>query len=130
MVTQSVMKIQARQTMPKATPRACRPTRHRAATKVWTARSWRKCISGSQTEIHCYKGETHEGDQCDSNFTNLLDDALCRAIVPCRDDPVVSPPDIEDTTHGLEKIEHEEGELSREFNEPSEWQWKTVRQTM
>jgi hypothetical protein len=51
-----------------------------------------------------------EGDQRDSNFTNLLDDALCHAIVPCRDDPSVSPPDIEDTTHGLQKFEHEEGE--------------------
>jgi hypothetical protein len=70
-------------------------------------------ISGSQTERHCYKGETHEGDQRDSNFTNLLDDALCHAIVPCRDDPSVSPPDIEDTTHGLQKFEHEEGELLR-----------------
>ncbi len=79
-------------------------------------------ISGSQTERHCYKGETHEGDQRDSNFTNLLDDALCCAIVPCRDDPVVSPPDIEDTTHGLQKFENEEGELLHEFNEPSEWQ--------
>ena len=79
-------------------------------------------VSGSQTERHCYKGETHEGDKGDTNFTNLLDDALCRAIVPCRDDPVVSPPDIEDTTHGLQKIEHEEGELSHESNEPSEWQ--------
>jgi hypothetical protein len=50
-----------------------------------------------------------------------LDDALCRAVVPCRDDPVVSPPYIEDTTHSLQKVEHEEGEL-REFSEASEWQ--------
>jgi hypothetical protein len=78
-------------------------------------------ISGSQTERHYYKGRTHEGDQRDTNFTNLLDDALCCAIVACRDDPVVSPPDIKDTADGLQKIEHEEGELSREFNEPSEW---------
>ena len=79
-------------------------------------------ISGSQTERHCYKGETHKGDQRDSNFTNLLYDALCHAIVPCRDDPVVSPPDIEDTTHGLQKFEHKEEELLRKLNEPSEWQ--------
>jgi hypothetical protein len=45
--------------------------------------------------------ETHEGDQADSEFTNLFDNALCCAIGPCRDDPVVSPPDIEDTTYGL-----------------------------
>ena len=77
-------------------------------------------INGSQTEKHCYECETHEGDQRDSNFTNLLNDALCYTIVPCRDDPVLSPPDIEDTTHGLQKIEHEEGKLSREFDEPSE----------
>ncbi len=38
--------------------------------------------------------------------------------MPCGDDPIVSPPDIEDTTHGLQEIEHEEGELSYEFNEP------------
>ena len=78
--------------------------------------------NGSQTERHCHKGETHEGDQADSNFTNLLDDALCCAIVPRRDDPVASPPYIEDTTHGLPKIKHEDGELSHESNEPSEWQ--------
>ena len=62
---------------------------------------------------------THEGDQRDANFTELLNDALRCAIVPCYDDPVVSPPDIEDTTHGLQEIEREEGELSRGFNEPS-----------
>jgi len=77
-------------------------------------------ISESQTERHCYISETHEGDQRDSNFTNLLDDALCYAIVSCRDDPVVSPPDIEDATNGLPKFEQEEGELLREFSEPSE----------
>ena len=69
-------------------------------------------ISGSQTERHCYKGETHEGDQRDSNFTNLLDDALCYAIVPCRDDPVVNPPDIEDTANRLQKVEYERRKLA------------------
>jgi hypothetical protein len=39
----------------------------------------------------------------------------------------VSPPDIEDTTHGLQKIEHEEGELSRGFNERSESQRKNCQ---
>ena len=68
--------------------------------------------------------ETHKGDQADSKFTNLLDDALRRAIAPCRHDPIVSPPGIEDTTHGLQKVEDEKGELSRKFNEPSEGQPK------
>ena len=48
---------------------------------------------------------THEGDQGDSEFTNLFDKALCCAIGPCCDDPVVSPPDIEHTANGLQKIE-------------------------
>ena len=69
------------------------------------------------------KVKTNEGDQGDANFTNLLDDALYRAIVPRRDDPVVCPPDIEDTAHGLPKVEHEEGKL-REFSEASESQRK------
>jgi hypothetical protein len=56
--------------------------------------------------------ETHEGDQGDSDFTNLFDKALCCAIVPCRDDPLVSPPYIEDTTNCLQKIECEKRELS------------------
>jgi len=77
-------------------------------------------INGSQTEKHCYKCETHEGDQRDSNFTNLLNDALCYKTVTCCDNPVVSPPGFENTIHGLQKIEHEGGELSREFNELSE----------
>jgi hypothetical protein len=45
--------------------------------------------------------ETHEDDQGDSEFTYLLNNALCCAIGPCRDDPVVSPPDTEDTTSCL-----------------------------
>jgi hypothetical protein len=43
--------------------------------------------------------ETYEGDQGDSEFTNLFDKALCCAIGPCCDDPDVSPPDVEDTTN-------------------------------
>ena len=53
------------------------------------------------------RGETHEDDQGDSEFTNLLDNALCCAIWPYRDDPVMSPPDIEDTTNCLQKVEYE-----------------------
>jgi hypothetical protein len=56
--------------------------------------------------------ETHKGDQGDTKFTNLLDDALRCAIVPRRHDTVVSPLDIEDAAHSLQKIEHEKGELS------------------
>jgi hypothetical protein len=56
--------------------------------------------------------ETHEGDQGDSEFTNLFDKALCCAIGPCRDDPVVSPPDIGDTTNCLQKFKYENRELS------------------
>jgi hypothetical protein len=64
-----------------------------------------RCILAvSHTQRH---EETHEGDQGDSDFTNLFDKALCCAIGPCRDDPVMSPPDIEDTTNGLQKIECE-----------------------
>ena len=55
--------------------------------------------------------KTNEGDQGNSKFTNLLDDALCRAIWSSRDDAVVSPSDIENTTHGLQKVECEKGEL-------------------
>jgi hypothetical protein len=55
--------------------------------------------------------ETHEDDQGDSEFTKLCDNALCCAIVPCRDDPVVSPPDIEDAASCLHKVEHEQREL-------------------
>jgi hypothetical protein len=55
--------------------------------------------------------ETHEGGQGDSEITNLFDKALCCAIGPCRDDPIVSPPDIEDATSCLQKFEYEKREL-------------------
>ena len=45
--------------------------------------------------------------------------------MPCRHDPIVNPPDIEDTTHGLQKIKRKKGELSRNINEPSEGGLKT-----
>jgi hypothetical protein len=56
--------------------------------------------------------ETHEGDQGDSEFTKLCDNALCCAIGPCRDDPVVSPPDIEETVNCSPKLEYEKRKLS------------------
>ena len=68
--------------------------------------------------------ETYKGDRGDPQFTKLLDDALRCAIVPCRHDPVVSPPNIEDTPHGLEEVEHKKGNLSHIFNEPSKGQPK------
>ena len=57
-------------------------------------------------------GETHKCDQGDSEITNLFDNALCCAIVPSRDDPVVSPSDIEDTASCLQNFEYEKRELS------------------
>ena len=57
---------------------------------------------------------THESDKSNTEFTNLLDDALCCAIVPCHNDAVMGPSDIEDAPHGLQDIECEKGELSNE----------------
>jgi hypothetical protein len=59
--------------------------------------------------------ETHKGDQGNTKFTDLLNGALRCAIVPCRHDPLVCPLDIEDTTHGLQKIEHEKEKLSKKI---------------
>ena len=56
--------------------------------------------------------ETHEDDQGDSEFTNLLENTLCCAVWPCRDNPVVGPPDIKATTNCLQKVEYENRELS------------------
>jgi hypothetical protein len=56
--------------------------------------------------------ETHEGDQGDSEFTDLFNNALRCAIGPCRDDPLVDPPDIEDATSCLHYVECEKRELS------------------
>jgi hypothetical protein len=66
--------------------------------------------------------ESYKDAQSDSDFTKLLNDALRCAIKPSRHDAVVHPPDTEDTTHGLQEIEHKKGELSRRFNEPSKEQ--------
>ena len=128
MATQSKMKMQARQTRLRATPRALTPTCHTAATKVWIARSCSgKLYISGVSQVMTLGEETHEDDQGDSEFTNLSDKALCRAIEPCRDDPIVSPPDIEHTTNCLQKIEYEKRELSRKFNEPSKWQQESCQ---
>jgi len=86
-----------------------------------------RCISASLRRKRHQERRTHEKDQGDPDFTNLGDKALCCAIVPCRDDPVVSPPDIKDTTNCLQKFEHEKRELLFTFNEPSKWQQKSYQ---
>ena len=70
--------------------------------------------------------ETYKGGSGYPQFSYLLNDALCCAIVPCRHNPVVSPPNIKDTPHGLEEVEHKKGNLSHEFNEPSKGRLKTI----
>lgn len=84
------------------------------------------------SDIKTIREETHQCDQGDSNFADLLDDALHCAIVPLRHDPVVGPPDIENTAHALQEIKREKGELSRKFNEPIKRRAaeKAVMQTM
>jgi len=52
-----------------------------------------------------------KGDQGNPESANLLEDALSCAIGPSRDNPVVSPPNIEYATHGLKNIEYEKGKL-------------------
>jgi hypothetical protein len=89
-----------------------------------------KCTSVGLSGRKTIGEETHKGDQGNTKFTDLLNDALRCAIVPCRHDLSVGPLDIEDTTHSLPKIEHEKEKLSSKFNEPDERQPETVRQTM
>ena len=56
---------------------------------------------------------TYEGDEGDLKFTDLLDTTLSCAIFSRRDDPVVGPPNIEDTAQGLQHIVHKKRQLSR-----------------
>jgi hypothetical protein len=63
------------------------------------------------------RGGTHKSDQCDPQFTDLLNNALSCAITAYCDDPVVGPSNIEDTAHGLQNIVHKKGKLSRDWNE-------------
>jgi hypothetical protein len=74
-----------------------------------------RCTSVSSQTQKTRGEETHKGDQGNSKFTDLLNDALRCAIMPCGHDPLVRPPDIENTAHALQKVEHEKGELSRKF---------------
>jgi hypothetical protein len=93
--------------------RPCQEQRHALASQLATG-PLQKCgwqetgemhISGSPTERHYYIDETHDGDQPDSDITNLFDKAFCCAIGPRRDEPAVNPVDIEDTTYCLYKVE-------------------------
>jgi hypothetical protein len=49
---------------------------------------------------------TYESDQRDPESTDLPNNALCRAIMARRDDPIVGPLNIEDTAHGLHHVVH------------------------
>jgi hypothetical protein len=51
------------------------------------------------------ENETNQDAQANSGFAKLLDYALCYAIRPACDDSIMSPPDIEDATHGLPNVE-------------------------
>jgi hypothetical protein len=69
--------------------------------KVVNGEKLTKCASVHFRLKNNKEGGTHESDLCDSKSTDLLDDALRCAIVPRLHDPVVSPSNIEDTSHGL-----------------------------
>jgi hypothetical protein len=58
--------------------------------------------------------ETNQDTQANSDFAKLLDYALSCAIRPGRDDPIVNPPDVDDSTHGLPDVESENCRLSCE----------------
>jgi hypothetical protein len=59
--------------------------------------------------------ETNQDAQADTDFTKLLDYALCCAIRPGGDNPVMNPPDINDATHRLPNVEKEKGRLLRKL---------------
>jgi hypothetical protein len=89
------------------------------------------CISAGVLQHAKTLGEkTHEGGQGDSDITNLFDKALCCEIEFCCGDPVVNPPDIEDITNCLQKVEYEKRELSKISISRANGSIKTVRQTM
>ena len=68
--------------------------------------------------------KTHESVQGDPEYTSLPEKDLCCAILPFRDGPVASPPEIKDTTHCMQKVKRKKRELSCKFYEMSEWQQK------
>jgi hypothetical protein len=67
------------------------------------------CVNQPQTRFTRRRDD--KNDQGNPEFANLLDDALCRAIGPSRDNPIVGPSDIEYTTPGLQNIKYEKGKL-------------------
>ena len=61
-----------------------------------------------------YRGtlhDTYESGQCNSKFTDLLNGTLCCAIWAGRNDPVMSPSNIEDTADSLQEVVLKKGEL-------------------
>ena len=92
-----------------------------ASFQTYSPQSRHECVKGEnlvRRRISCasdkrnYKKGTNQGDDGSSKGRKLLDDALCCAIWPSRDDSVVSPPDIKDATNGLQDVECEKGGLS------------------
>jgi hypothetical protein len=66
-------------------------------------------VNQSQT---CFtRRRDDKNDQGKPECSNLMDDALCRTIWPSRDNPVVSPPDIEYITPGQHNFKYEKGKL-------------------
>src|SRR5579863_3198062 len=117
MTTHGVTKQNIRKIMPTAKRRDFNPTRHRADTNVWTARSWcdKMCISCcSQVQGH-QENETNQEAHANSVYAKLLDYTLCCAIWPGRDDSVMNPPDIDDATHGLPELKSENGRLAQKL---------------
>ena len=105
MATEIVMKTQARQTRPRAALRALGQLATQQLRRCEQREAGKHISRGSQAKTS--GEETHESDQGDSELTNLFDNALCCAIGPCRDNPVVSRPGAEYTATCLQDIEEE-----------------------
>ena len=71
------------------------------------------CISVLQ-EASMIREGAYESDQCDPQFTDLLNNALGCAIRANCNDPVVNPSNVEDTTQGLQNIIHKKRKLSQD----------------
>jgi hypothetical protein len=74
----------------------------------YSPESRRECMNGEYLQVvGCASvhrrviPNTYESDQCNSEFTDLLNDTLRCAIWACRNDPDMGPSDIEDSTDGL-----------------------------
>ena len=128
MATQSVIKSQAMQTRPRGAPRALSQVEIQPLRRYGQREAGKLYVSGVSHAMT--SGEkTHENDQ-DSEFTNLFNKALCCAIGPCRDNPIVNTLDVEDTPNCLQKV-ITEGESYREnLMSRADGSRKTVRKTM